>query len=66
MEKKQKKSGGVRKESGPKSKFGEPMVRYGKRVPRQILDKITKLVDIEVREFEILYNEKLQNEKDKK
>jgi hypothetical protein len=62
MKKERKKgSGGARSSSGRPLKYGEQTVNYSKRVPKSLFAKISKIVDIEVNNFEILKIKKDDN-----
>lgn len=64
MAKERKKgSGGVRKNAGRKQKYKEQSVDFRKRIPKSLFARITKIVNIEVKDFEVLNNKK-QNEND--
>lgn len=64
MAKERKKgSGGVRINAGRKPKYKEPSIDFRKRIPKSLFARITKIVNIEVKDFEVLNNKK-QNEND--
>jgi hypothetical protein len=64
MAKERKKgSGGVRINAGRKKKYKEPSIDFRKRIPKSLFARITEIVNIEVKDFEVLNNKK-QNEND--
>ena len=53
--------GGKREFSGRPLKYGEKTVFYHKRLPVSLVSKISKIVDIEVHNFQILNVKKDDN-----